>query len=89
MSNARILERLGALADQVELGEVSVAGFRDELLGHTEALERVPFAHLKEAQYVWAELTRALDRGQEPFVDVHALGDWLRRWVAQVPGGPA
>jgi hypothetical protein len=42
MSNARIVERITALADEVELGQISVAGFRDELLGHTETLEGVP-----------------------------------------------
>ena len=81
LSNTRILERLNALADGVELGQVSIAGFCDELLGHTEALERMPYALVEEAQFVRAQLTKAIDLGQEGSVDVHALGDWLRRWV--------
>lgn len=85
MSNARIVERLGAMADAVELGLTSVCDFRDELLGHTEAVERVPYALIKEAQLVRAELSQAINQGQEEWIDVHVLGDWLRRWAAQVP----
>ncbi|HTK74564.1 MAG TPA: hypothetical protein VL371_04850 [Gemmataceae bacterium] len=89
MSNARIAERLGALADGVELGVVSVSDFAHELLGHTEALERISYRQIKEAQMVQAQLRQAISRGEEQMVDIHALGDWLRGWVAHVPSDPA
>jgi hypothetical protein len=89
MSNVRIAERLGALADGVELRVVSVSDFADQLLGHTEALERMPYSRLKEAQMVQAQLRHAISHGQEQFVDVHTLGDWLRGWMAHVPSDPA
>jgi hypothetical protein len=53
--------------------------------GHTEALERVPYPLIKEAQLVRAQLAQAIDQEQEQLIDVHVLGDWLRRWAAQVP----
>jgi hypothetical protein len=89
VSNTGIVKRLEAFADAVELGEMTVNDFRDGLLGQIEALERLPYSHVKEAQWVWAELTRAIEAGQAELVDVHALGDWLRRWTAKVPCGPA
>ena len=87
-ANARIVERLLALADHVELGMVTPTEVRDALLGRTEAVERVPYTLVKDAQLVRAELTRAIAAGREPDIDVHALGDWLRRWASQVPCGP-
>jgi hypothetical protein len=89
MSNARIAERLSALADGVELGAVSVRDFAEQLLGHTEALEQMPYSQLKEAQVVQAQLRHAVSQGQERMVDVHAVGDWLRGWLARVPGDVA
>jgi hypothetical protein len=47
------------------------------------------YSHLKEAQIVWAQLRRAIDAGEEHLVDVHAVGDWLRTWLDQVPCDPA
>lgn len=88
MSNTRIVERLSALADGIELGQVSVEDFRDELLGHTGALERMPYDLVVEARQVWAQLTKAIDSGQAALVNVHALGDWLRTWTKQVPSDP-
>lgn len=84
-ANARIVERLVALADHVELGLVTPSEVRDTLLGHTEAVERVPYSMVKDAQLVWGELSRAIDAGREQDIDVHALGDWLRKWAARVP----
>lgn len=83
-ANERIIQRLSALADEVELRQVSVVDFRDQLLGHTEALEGVPFALVKEAQMVWGQLTAAIDKGDGLHVDVHPLGNWLREWTARV-----
>ena len=84
-ANARIVARLNALADAVELGTASAAEVRDTLLGHTEAVERVPYSLVKEAQLVWGQLTRAIVAGRESDIDVHSLGDWLRRWASKVP----
>ena len=89
MSNERIAGQLSALADEVELGHTSVSDFAAQLLGHAEALERMPYSRVKEAQMVTAQLRLAIEHGQEQTVDVHRLGDWLRAWVAHVPTGPA
>ena len=84
-AHARIAEQLAALADQVELGMATPSEVRDTLLGHTEAVERVPYAMVKDAQLLWGELSRAIDAGREQEIDVHALGDWLRGWASRVP----
>lgn len=84
-ANARIVARLTALADAVELGTASAIEVRDTLLGHTEAVERVPYSLIKEAQLVRAQLTRAIDADRVSDIDVHSLGDWLRWWASQVP----
>jgi hypothetical protein len=89
MSNSRIAGQLSALADEVELGQVSVSQFADQLLGYTEALERMPYSRIKEAQMVRAQLNAAIERGEAKRIDLHRLGDWLRDWVAKVPIGPA
>lgn len=85
MSNARIADRLGMLADQVELGQVSVRDFTDQLLGHAGAMEGLTYGQHKEAKQVWAQLRRAIDQGEEHLVNANALGDWLRIWLARVP----
>lgn len=85
MSNARIAGQLSALADEVELGQLSVSDFADQLLGHTEALDRMQYRQIKEAQMVQAQLRLAVERGEEQAIDVYRPGDWLRTWVAQVP----
>jgi hypothetical protein len=79
------MDRLSALANEVELGETSVSEFANQLLGQTEALEGIPYAMLKEAQMVQAQIAAAIDGGQEQLVNVHTVGDWLREWVARVP----
>lgn len=89
MSNARIANRLNAMADGVELGTASIQEFADELLGHTEALEGMAYSQLKEAQSVRAQLLLAVEQGEAQLVDVHALGDWLRGWVARIPSSSA
>lgn len=87
MSNQAIVARLGAMADDVELGQTDVATFTSEFFGHIQALDRIPYSHLKEAQLARAQLCQAIEQGQEALVDVHALGDWLRGWLAKVPSG--
>jgi hypothetical protein len=88
VSNARIVERLEVLAEQLELGEITVSSFTDQLLGHTEALDRMSYGQLKEAQLVRAQLWQAIDQGNEQLVDIHAVGDWLRQWLRKVPVDP-
>jgi hypothetical protein len=85
VSNARITGRLNALADEVESGQTSVGMFADELIGHTGAVDNVPYALIVEARQVWAQLTRAIDQGQEQLVAVRPLADWIRGWTARVP----
>jgi hypothetical protein len=69
----------------MELGQITVSDFAAKLLGHTEALERVPYRELKEAQMVRAQLEHAIRRGEADLVDVHRLSDWLREWAGRVP----
>lgn len=89
MSNSRIIDRLNGLADAIELGSIGINDIRDTLLGHTEAVEGVPYQMVKEAQFVWAQLSHAIEAGEEQSVDVHVLGNWLREWAARVPNGSA
>ncbi|HEY4260581.1 MAG TPA: hypothetical protein VGM98_10480 [Schlesneria sp.] len=85
MSNARIVGQLSALADELELGQIRVSDFANQLCGHTEALDRMQYVQLKEAQTVQAQLRIAIEQGEEQVVNVHRVGDWLRAWIAQVP----
>lgn len=80
--NVRIIERLEALADQLELGEISLRDFGDQINGQITALENMKYSHIKEGQSVAYQLQQLAEN--EP-VDVHAVGDWLRRWLASVP----
>jgi hypothetical protein len=88
-ANARIVARLTALADHLELGMARPREVCDTLLGHTEAVERVPYSMVKDAQVVHAQLSQAINAGRENDINVHALGDWLRKWASQVPCEPA
>jgi hypothetical protein len=85
--NAHIIERLNGLADAIELGSISVIEIRDTLIGHTESVEGAPYAMIKEAQNVWAQLSQAIEANKEKNVDVYVLGNWLRAWAARVPTG--
>jgi hypothetical protein len=76
------------MADQLELGLISPRQFIDQLLGHTDALERLRFDQLKEAHLVREQLRRVVEGEQAATVDVHAVADWLRRWISNVPCGP-
>lgn len=89
MLNARIIQRLNGLADAIELGSASVTEIRDTLLGHTESVEGAPYAMIKEAQQVWAQLSQAIAANDGENVDLHALGNWLRAWAARVPTSSA
>ena len=89
MSNTHLVDRLNGLADAVELGTLSVDEMRDTLLGHIEAIDGVPYSMVKEAQYVWAQLTKAVESGDQQSVDVNVLGDWLRHWAERVSNGSA
>lgn len=81
--NARITERLEALANQLEAGEVTLQDFAEQIRGHTTALENLKYSQIKEAQLAVAQLESAAASGQ--LVDARAVGDWLRRWLASVP----
>jgi hypothetical protein len=85
LSNARIIDRLNGLADAIELGSLSVTELRDSLRGHINAIDGIPYDMVKEADYVWAQLSKAIDAGDEQNVDIHVLGDWLRNWTSRVP----
>jgi hypothetical protein len=85
----RVCYRLNGLAVAVELGTLSVEEMRDTLLGHIEAIDGVPYSMVKEVQYVWAQLTRAVESGDQKSVDVNVLGDWLRHWAERVSNGSA
>ena len=87
MSNERIADRLAMLADQGELGQIPVEEFAVGLLGQVDAIEGLVYAQVKEAHQVGAQLRLAIERGEAGFIDVHALGDWLRGWLSRVPGG--
>lgn len=85
MSNARIVEQLNVVAENLESGQLSVTDFRDQILGQTAAVERIPYSMVKEAQHIWGQLTNAIDEGKAQLVDVKALGDWVRGWALRVP----
>ncbi len=86
MSNARIADRLAMLADRVELGQVTVRDFIDQLLGHTNAMDGLAYSQHKEAQEVREQLRRLVEQGDEHLVNVHAVGDWLRDWLSRATG---
>ena len=73
MSNAHIVERMNAIADEIDAGKLCAQDVRDTLLGHTEAMEGVPYAMVKEAQSIWGQLTNAIESGQEQSIDSNAL----------------
>ena len=88
MSNARIADRLAMLADRVELGQITVREFIDQLLGHTNAMDGLAYSQHKEAQEVREQLRRAIEQGDEQRVNVNAVGDWLRDWLSRATGDP-
>jgi hypothetical protein len=85
VSNATIVSRLSALADDYENGRVTLAVFATELVGHAEALEGMDYRKIKEAQMVQAQLRQAIESGQEQNVDRSSLIGWLRPWIASAP----
>jgi hypothetical protein len=85
MSNASIVSRLVALADDLEHGRVSLRVAASELIGHAEALERMEYHQVKEAQLVQGQLLQAIETHREDHVDRRALVGWLRDWVRKVP----
>jgi hypothetical protein len=87
-SNRRIVEQLLTLADGLENGSTTTIQLHDCLLGHTEAVENLPYSMYKDAQLVQAQLARAISIGRAQDIDVVPLAAWLRRWAFQVPCGP-
>ncbi len=85
MSNARIVETLNAIADQLNSGEISVSAFTDQLMGHTNAIDNIPYALTIEARQVWAQLDNAIRQGNESRVAGQPLVNWLRDWTSRVP----
>jgi hypothetical protein len=81
VSNVSIIERIRTLADQLEEGEISVEQLRDSLLGHVEALEGVNYDRIKEAHWVWAQLSNAISSGQQSAINPDAVVGFLRRWT--------
>jgi hypothetical protein len=78
MSNIALIERIRTMADQLEAGEIDLQGVRDSILGYTEALEGISFGRIKEAQYLWAQLTNGFEQGLE--INTPAVIGWLREW---------
>ena len=84
MSNVNVIERIRTLADQLEAGEISVQDVTDSLLGHVEALEGVEYRRIKEAHWVWAQLSNAIAEGQQCAIDTNAVVGVLRNWTETV-----
>jgi len=85
MSNESIVARLTGMVDDLEAGRLGLEGFSGGFLSHVEALERVPYAQLKQAQLAQAQVEAAFAQGKGDWVDVDALVVWFRSWLASVP----
>ena len=84
MSNVSVIERIRTLADQLQSGEISAESVADSLLGHVEALEGVDYDRIKEAQFVWAQLSNAIAAGQRDAINTDAVAGFLRQWAQLV-----
>jgi hypothetical protein len=85
MSNLSIVTRLTVLADGYEAGEIPLSAVARDLLGHVEALERLEYRQVKDAQLVQAQLLQGLEERREHDVDRTAFVGWLREWIRRVP----
>lgn len=86
MSNARIVERLEALAGQLDRNEITLREFASEVPGHTTALDNLEYRQIKEAQLAAVELGQMadlLDDGMD--IDRLQAVQWLRQWIAEIP----
>jgi len=86
VSNAHIVERLEALAGQLERGEITLADFALQIQGHICALDTLEYSQIKEAQRAAIEIEHAAEMSAaEMQVDISAVTEWLRRWLERVP----
>jgi hypothetical protein len=86
VSNARIVERLEALAGQLERGEITLRDFAERVPGHTTALDQLAYRQIKEAQLAAVELQQMADLSEAgKAVDALAAAQCLRRWLNSVP----
>jgi len=86
MSNSRIAARLEALVADLESERIDISSFTREFLGHIEAMDRVSYSDLKQAQVAHAQLEIAIENGQAELVDVTVLVAWLRSLLSKIPG---
>jgi len=89
MANSTIIARLEKLADEFEAGRASLDTLANELVGHAEALERMDYHRIKEAQSVQAQLSMAIEQHRARDVDTGVLLGWLRNWIKALPGDVA
>jgi hypothetical protein len=85
VSNQTIVARLSALTNDLEAGRIGLLEFSRTFIGHVDALENVGFAHVKQAHAAWAQLENAFAQEKGDWVDVPALVEWFRGWLAAVP----
>jgi hypothetical protein len=86
VSNARIVERLELLADELASGKITLRIFAEQVPGQTTALDRLAYSQIKEAQLAAVELEQMADlQGKGIAVDPLKAVKWLRRWLANVP----